>query len=179
MEREPVGKRLRFEVMKRDGFKCRYCGAGALQSPLHVDHVIAVANGGPTEAANLVAACASCNLGKSSVPLGDLRIAPETTTAESMLEHADQVRSYLDAAKELAAAKAEVREWVFSQYEAAVGMLPPKSIQAQMAAILDRHPIENVVVAIDAIAVKRSQGAMSDSHEACYFNGVLRNLAAR
>lgn len=29
-KRKPVSKRTRFEVFKRDGFTCRYCGATTL-----------------------------------------------------------------------------------------------------------------------------------------------------
>lgn len=60
---------LRFEVLKRDGHRCRYCGAGAELGPLQVDHVIPVAAGGKTEMSNLATACAICNAGKGSRPL--------------------------------------------------------------------------------------------------------------
>lgn len=57
---------LRFTVLRRDGFRCRYCGRspddGAM---LHVDHVLARSRGGPTTLENLVTACQECNLGKS------------------------------------------------------------------------------------------------------------------
>jgi hypothetical protein len=63
-----VSKRLRYEVLKRDGNKCRYCGAEAEDSPLQIDHVVPKALGGQDESSNLVAACRDCNAGKSSVP---------------------------------------------------------------------------------------------------------------
>jgi hypothetical protein len=63
----PVSKRLRFEVLKRDGHTCRYCGAKAPDVPLTVDHVTPVALGGRDEPSNLVTACRGCNSGKSSV----------------------------------------------------------------------------------------------------------------
>lgn len=66
-----VSKRLRFEILKRDGFRCRYCGAGADEHDLTVDHVIPVTLGGSTEASNLVAACRDCNAGKTSTNLDD------------------------------------------------------------------------------------------------------------
>ena len=67
--RRPIGTRLRFEILKRDGFKCRYCGSPPRGKALHIDHVVPVALGGSNDPSNLVAACADCNLGKSSVPL--------------------------------------------------------------------------------------------------------------
>ena len=56
MSRKALSKRVRFEVLKRDGFRCRYCGANASSTVLHVDHVIAVADGGTDDPSNLVAA---------------------------------------------------------------------------------------------------------------------------
>lgn len=65
--RTPIAPRLRFEVLRRDGFRCTYCGRTAAEGAvLHVDHLIPVASGGPGELGNLVTACADCNLGKSS-----------------------------------------------------------------------------------------------------------------
>lgn len=62
-----ISKRLRFEILRRDGHTCRYCGQKAPNVALTVDHVVPEALGGKTEPANLVAACSSCNAGKASV----------------------------------------------------------------------------------------------------------------
>lgn len=68
-----VSRRLRFEILKRDGYACRYCGAKAPDVVLTVDHVTPVALGGADEPSNLVAACVPCNGGKASVsPESDL-----------------------------------------------------------------------------------------------------------
>ncbi len=63
-----VSKRLRYEVLRRDGHACRYCGAKAPDVDLTIDHVAPVALGGSDEPENLVTACADCNAGKSSTP---------------------------------------------------------------------------------------------------------------
>lgn len=70
-DREPIGKRLRFEVFKRDKFTCQYCGRAAPDVTLHVDHIEPVAAGGETTLLNLVTACADCNLGKGARALSD------------------------------------------------------------------------------------------------------------
>lgn len=67
--RKPITKRVRFNVLHRDGFRCRYCGASGDGSTLHIDHVVAVANGGSNDPGNLVTACIECNLGKGSIEL--------------------------------------------------------------------------------------------------------------
>lgn len=61
-----VSKRLRYEVLRRDGYKCRYCGKGAPDVEITVDHVIPRALGGSDEPTNLCAACRTCNDGKTS-----------------------------------------------------------------------------------------------------------------
>lgn len=61
-----ISRRLRFEVLRRDGHTCRYCGAKAPDATLTVDHVKPTALGGTDDATNLVAACKDCNAGKSS-----------------------------------------------------------------------------------------------------------------
>lgn len=59
----PVG--LRFDVLKRDGYRCVYCGTSVqLGAVLRVDHVVPRSKGGQTAMENLVAACHECNLGK-------------------------------------------------------------------------------------------------------------------
>lgn len=58
--RTPIPKKLRFEVFKRDSFKCQYCGKSAPEVVLHVDHIKPVAEGGTNEITNLITACADC-----------------------------------------------------------------------------------------------------------------------
>lgn len=70
-QREPIPKRLRFEVFKRDSFCCQYCGQSAPNVLLHVDHIKPVSLGGETEILNLITACESCNQGKSNIPLSE------------------------------------------------------------------------------------------------------------
>lgn len=59
--------KLRFTVLERDGFKCRYCGRGAKQNVvLEVDHIVPRSAGGTAKLDNLATACRECNSGKSS-----------------------------------------------------------------------------------------------------------------
>lgn len=60
-----LSKRVRFEVFKRDGFRCTYCGQNPPQVVLEVDHIIPRANGGKDEIGNLTTSCFDCNRGKS------------------------------------------------------------------------------------------------------------------
>lgn len=58
---------LRYDIMKRDGFRCVLCGRGAKEDgvKLHVDHIIPISKGGRTVPNNLRTLCDSCNRGKS------------------------------------------------------------------------------------------------------------------
>ena len=69
--RRPISKKTRFEVFKRDSFKCQYCGQSAPEVILHVDHIKPVAGGGESDILNLVTSCAGCNGGKAATPLDD------------------------------------------------------------------------------------------------------------
>lgn len=60
-----IGKKLRFSVLTRDGYRCRYCGRDATTAVLHLDHIFPRAAGGADTEDNLVTACSDCNLGKS------------------------------------------------------------------------------------------------------------------
>lgn len=71
-KRKALSKKTRFEVFKRDGFTCQYCGAHPPSAILHVDHINPVALGGGNDIDNLVTSCASCNFGKSASPLNEI-----------------------------------------------------------------------------------------------------------
>ena len=65
--RDPIPAQLRFRVLQRDGFRCQYCGRSARDgATLHLDHVVPVAAGGETSEDNMISACDTCNLGKST-----------------------------------------------------------------------------------------------------------------
>ena len=66
--------RVRYNVLKRDAFKCQACGqspANTVGIELHIDHIKPWSKGGSNEPANLATLCSNCNLGK-----GDQHDAP-------------------------------------------------------------------------------------------------------
>lgn len=70
-ERKPLSKAKRFEVFKRDSFRCQYCGRSAPDVILEVDHIIPVAEGGKNDLMNLITSCRDCNRGKGKRKLTD------------------------------------------------------------------------------------------------------------
>jgi len=67
-KRQGISLKTRHQVFERDGFRCCDCGASPQRDGvvLHVDHKIAVANGGSNELNNLRTLCRDCNAGKSA-----------------------------------------------------------------------------------------------------------------
>ncbi len=58
---------LRFDILRRDGFTCRYCGRKPPTVILEADHIDPKANGGKDTLDNLITACGPCNRGKRDV----------------------------------------------------------------------------------------------------------------
>ena len=93
MAREPVSKKLRFEVFKRDKFTCQYCGRAAPDVLLELDHIHPVADGGTNDLLNLITACKDCNAGKGARPLSD---SSAITKQKQQLDELQERREQLD-----------------------------------------------------------------------------------
>ncbi len=65
-QRNKMTESLRYDIFKRDGFRCVLCGRTASDGiKLHVDHIMPVSKGGKTKKINLRTLCDRCNWGKS------------------------------------------------------------------------------------------------------------------
>ncbi|MFA5381841.1 MAG: HNH endonuclease [Candidatus Micrarchaeia archaeon] len=64
-----ISKKIRFEVFKRDGFQCCYCGKTPPEVVLEIDHIDPKSKGGKDSIENLLTACFDCNRGKRDIPL--------------------------------------------------------------------------------------------------------------
>lgn len=95
-----VSKRRRFEILRRDNHCCRYCGAKAPDVTITVDHVVPEALGGSDDPSNLVAACADCNSGKSSVSADAALVADVATDALRWARAMEQA-AHLDRQKRI------------------------------------------------------------------------------
>jgi len=64
-QRRIVTDDMRYNVLKRDGFRCCICGATAKDGvKLEVDHIVPVSKGGKSTMDNLQTLCERCNRGK-------------------------------------------------------------------------------------------------------------------
>jgi hypothetical protein len=97
--RKPIGKKLRFDIFKRDGFVCAYCGAAPPSVVLQVDHIHPVASGGKNNIDNLVTSCQPCNIGKGATDLSNI---PQGLKEKAILvaEQEAQLKGYYEIMQE-------------------------------------------------------------------------------
>ena len=93
MNRKPVSKKIRFEIFKRDGFKCAYCGKTPPAVTLECDHIEPVSAGGTNDLNNLITACFDWNRGKMNIPLETIP-QPMQDNMEVIEEKRKQLREY-------------------------------------------------------------------------------------
>lgn len=95
-KRKAISKKVRFEVFKRDSFKCQYCGKGSPDVILEIDHISPVSKGGDSDILNLITACKDCNSGKSDRELSDdSAIQKQRQQLEELNERREQLEMML------------------------------------------------------------------------------------
>lgn len=103
MSRTPLSKKIRFDIFKRDGFRCSYCGTSPSETVLlEVDHIHPVAEGGTNDIDNLITSCQDCNRGKGAILLSVVPQSLQEKAAE-IQERESQIAAYyqvLSAKKE-------------------------------------------------------------------------------
>jgi hypothetical protein len=176
-KRPSTGKRLRFDVFKRDAFTCQYCGAQPPQVVLVVDHIHPVSAGGTSEIHNLISACETCNQGKTNRLLGDRAIRPDADLLflETQQEIAELNR-YRFALEERMAAIGEVTATLQELWCDLSGLdwHPASHIINQL---LERYSPEIAEEAVKDVAVKMADGYIQKSKWSNYLFAVARNKA--
>lgn len=170
--RVAIGKRLRFDVFKRDGFKCAYCGAHPPSVMLECDHIHPVALGGSNDIDNLITACFNCNRGKADKSLSDV---PQSMSerASEVLEREAQVVGYESVMRErrmrLDADAQEVLEF-FCEYHNRTGI--PKDHFTSIKRFCDKLGLDTVLW-----ATERACGQHKWNYRKCfaYFCGICWN----
>lgn len=170
-----VSTRTRFEIFKRDGFRCKYCGASPLGATLvvklHADHVTPKSGGGSNEPYNLITACIDCNLGKSDVPLDEKKFRSEFASEEEK-EHAEQIRAYLVAQRDISDAKKESEALIIEHWESRMGEWHWQ-FPRYLPRALKEFGLARLIDAVDIVAGSRVAFA-STTVQIKYFCGILR-----
>lgn len=167
MARKPLSPKTRFEVFKRDGFVCMYCGAHPPNAILEVDHIIALAAGGSDTQDNLVTSCFACNRGKSA---RDLRVAPMALSAKAAMvaEREEQLRGYNEITEE-ARFRLDDQAWdIIAVFDRKAVTYNRDRIQS-IKRFIERLGLSEV---IDAAEIAMASGMHSDARMFKYFCGV-------
>lgn len=169
-QRKQISTRTRFEVFKRDGFRCLYCGRTPPAVLLHVDHIIPVCSGGDNSRDNLATSCDKCNMGKAGVPLSAVPKSLEDRAAES-IEREKQVKAL---AKALRAEKDRIESdaWdvadVFTKHYGMDGIR--KDWLQSIIRFVELMPAPEVLASMERAVAKR--GNSSSAYAFRYFCGI-------
>ena len=71
-KRKAISKGKRFDIIKRDGFTCQYCGSQPPDVVLEIDHIQPVSKGGDNSFENLTTSCLHCNSQRGNRPVMDI-----------------------------------------------------------------------------------------------------------
>ncbi len=171
-ERIHISKRVRFEVFKRDGFCCQYCGAHPPAVVLEVDHITPVVEGGENDMDNLVTACFACNRGKAANLLTDVPQSLQDKAAE-VLERDDQIRGYqrvMAEKRERLDEQAEIVDEVFERFNPGYCLTERSLVSVRN--FIDKLGLDSV---IDAMELAYTKHAISESKRFRYFCGICWN----
>jgi hypothetical protein len=113
--RKSISIKTRFEVFKRDGFKCVYCGNTPNESKLEIDHIVPVSKGGTNLIQNLIRSCFDCNRGKSNNLLTSIPEKKNITDLEK--ERILQYKEYIKYLKDIEKLHNELVDYVCEVYE--------------------------------------------------------------
>lgn len=157
-KREPITKKMRFEVFKRDKFTCQYCGRMAPDVILEVDHIKPVAAGGKTEMINLVTSCRDCNRGKGKRELSDdTAVKKQQNQLKELAEKSEQLEMLVNWKDELLSTDEKKVDIVCDYIESTYGGTVLDSGRAKIRIYLKQYSVEEVISAFDE-AYLRTRG---------------------
>jgi hypothetical protein len=153
-KRKAISKTTRFEVFKRDGFKCQYCGAMAPDVLLEIDHIQPVSRDGAHDILNFVTACKPCNLGKSDRLLSDdTAVKKQQAQLTELQERREQLDMMLQWRGGLKDIEGEQVNAIAEAWEkAAVGYYLNDTGRKTAKALLKKHGLAKVLDAIEVAA---------------------------
>lgn len=156
-ERKPISKKLRFEVFKRDGFTCQYCGKMSPDVVLEVDHIKPVANGGKNDMLNLVTACLSCNRGKGVTELSDesMVIKQQKQLTEAK-ERRLQLQMMLEWKSELARLAEDQVDYICCLFSSRYNRRLQDHERQNIKSVLKRFGFDETIEAVDIATLKYS-----------------------
>lgn len=167
-QRKTISKSLRFEIFKRDGFACQYCGATPPKAVLHIDHINPVKLGGDNDPDNLITACQSCNSGKAARPLSSV---PKSLAekAEETAEREAQIEGY---AAVMESARERIEDDVWRVAEALDPSAPDGYSRDRLGGIRNFVIKLGVHEVLEAVDIANTRYAMTSARAFKYFCGI-------
>jgi hypothetical protein len=179
-EREPIGKKLRFEVFKRDNFACQYCGATAPDVILHVDHINPVAGGGDNDLINLITACQSCNLGKGARRLDDdTALARQRAQLEELNERREQLEMMLAWRESMADLDEEYIDAFDAVFSEHTNCTLNDHGRKKVKSWLKKHDLKTLIEALEAAINTYYKDGANDPEENNILAGKAFNMTPR
>ena len=176
-KRKAISKGLRFDIFRRDGFTCQYCGRQPSDVVLEVDHITPVAEGGDNDQMNLVTACEDCNRGKGKKLL-DRPQRPDADLAwlESQQE-LSELRRYQRSKQEKEAVLSEIVETIQSLWlcYSSLEWAPPESVIRKMLATFSPEFVEEALLSV-AHKIDGGYLVATGNDWIRYTWGILRNM---
>lgn len=172
-ERKPLTKKTRFDVFKRDQFRCAYCGSCPPVVILEIDHITPVSKGGTNSAENLITACFDCNRGKGAA---ELSVVPDSLQkrAELIAEKHEQMKAMdrlLKATKKREEKKIDEIEEIFCKE---FKKLFSERFRASVRGFLQSLPFSDVEMAIWKSCSRKKGGDPEGALK--YFCGICWNM---
>ena len=174
--RRSISKKTRFEIFKRDGFVCQYCGASPPNAILEIDHINPVSKGGSNDILNLITSCQDCNQGKGARKLGNISPRPDADLEwlEAQQEIAE-LRRYQIAKNERDKLISEIVENLADQFMIDSGYSwHPDKIEAGINKMLRSKSPDEIEEALSISARKITDGSIDRYDWERYTWGIIR-----
>lgn len=164
MSKKRIGltKKIRFEVFKRDGFTCQYCGDSAPKVVLNVDHIIPVSAGGDNNMMNLITSCFDCNQGKRDRLISDdSLITKQLSQVKEVSDKREQLLMMLAWRDELIKFTEEQELIVIQKIEELIpGKVITESGKKTVKKWLSKYTAEEIIIAAAPELLEALQGVM-------------------
>lgn len=154
--RKVIPKKTRFEVFKRDKFKCQYCGKTPPDVILHVDHINPVSKGGTNNILNLITACFECNMGKKATLLSDDSVITKQKNQLDLLQDKrEQIKMMMEWHNGLANIDQEKLKMISDYWEArAPGYAFSEAGLSTLKKLIGKYTVSEILIAIDTATSK-------------------------
>lgn len=172
MARKSISPKTKFEIFKRDGFTCQYCGSHPPSAILHIDHINPVSKGGDNSDGNLITSCSNCNGGKAARLLTSIPKSLKQKS-EEIAEKEKQINGYY---KVMEAQKIRIETDVWRVAEILCKSYPIDGMRRDWFNSIKRFN-ENlgVHVVMDAMEIAASKFTYSEAKAFSYFCGICWN----